>query len=94
MIRITLENGGGSFQDGIDRWREEGHLPVSLRGLDPDSITQSANYGGGPAMESLMDTIQTLRSQWIEQRRLKKWQANKWKTAKASLDKAAHELCA
>ncbi len=94
VIRAALEQGAPLLEEAAARWLAPPHEAVSLEGLDPASVAQASQYGGGPAAPALEACRQNLRAEWSRQRRQQCAQAQRWRAAEAALDAAVRQLCA
>lgn len=71
-----------------------GGQTISLEGLNPASVARASAYGGGPGVASLENCLSRLRAEWAGQRRRLREQEEKWKAARAALDRAVEGACA
>ena len=93
LIRTALENDGSTLQEIASQWSQTNDSAISLQGLDPTTVAQTADYGGGPGRRSFRDTVSSLLSEWAVFTREKKEQTHKWRGAQKALDEAARQLC-
>jgi argininosuccinate lyase len=93
IIRQAIERGGEPLPEAVARWQEQGGQPVSLEGLDPDSIATATIYGGGPGPASQEQQLQELGHSWKGNRARKRLQAQEWKKADDALAVAVRDFC-
>lgn len=92
LIRNSIEN-GEDFESVLSGLKLAGQ-PVSLDALDPASVADSANYGGGPGPVSLKACLDGLQSTWKTQMSGIQNAVAGWREAEASLESASRALCA
>lgn len=91
MIREGIER--NQMLQQVAQKEIEGSMPsVSIEGLDPASVARKSNNGGGPGEESVARCIEELKRAWQSGMKLKREQAQKWKTATLALDEAVMNL--
>lgn len=93
IVREAIEQGGTPLQDAAAGWLAQTGLPLSIDGLDPDSVARASAYGGGPATAALDACLGQARAGWSERMRWMRAQAQTWRAADMALNEAVRRLC-
>ena len=92
MIKEAIERGEDSIDSAAARCAAEYGGASSVEGLDPATVAQSSEYGGGPGRASFDRCLAELKVRWAEQVRVKLKQARMWREAEAGLNTAIGRL--
>ena len=99
-FRTAHHQVGAMIREGIERRevlqevaQREIEKGISTDGLDPASVAEESNMGGGPGRESIAACIEELKQAWGKNARLKNEQIQQWKAADLALDEAVRSLC-
>jgi argininosuccinate lyase len=85
--RAYVENGKGSFAELAAIQSREASVVASFADLNPASIVQSLEAGGGPASRSFENCWRSVKEQWAEHCRRIRMQKKHWEIAELNLQR-------
>ena len=87
-VRKTLEDGNHSFAEVAGACAKDQGIAASFHDLDPASVVQKLEFGGGPGNSSLKYCLDRLREEYSVHYRGKQRQQRQWQAAQAALREA------
>jgi argininosuccinate lyase len=92
MVRDAVAKDQRFIEGVAPRWLAEVPCAISLDGLDPASVVQASQYGGGPSATAVYPCLRKMRVDWTRQLHQMRCQADRWRSAGRALDEAVHEI--
>lgn len=92
MILHFIRNGIPYQEDKISGYLQSRGLAVSVAGLDPVSITESSEWGGGPGANSIEHSLHSSRIKWADQVRWCRQLVLGWQKAKSEIEEAVSNI--
>jgi len=93
MILHFIEDNIPYQEDQIAAFLRSRNLFVSVTGLDPVSVTDALEWGGGPSAGSIERSLQSSQKRYADHKRWSRQFSQSWSRAKIDLDKAVEEIC-
>ena len=91
-IVSSAERTGQTLIDAAAETLDMRGTPLSLEGLDAQSIVQASLYGGGPAPSVTIHQLEVLEQKWCGWRKQKSALSRKWANADGTLQLAVQAI--